>query len=231
MTRLWSRSLPVMLCLLASAALAQGPNPQRFEKDIVKLEQSPPTSPGGIMFLGSSSIRLWDLTQAFPELNAVNHGFGGSQISDSVHYFDRLVVPWQPRTIVMYAGDNDLNSGKSPCKVHEDFQQLVAKLHAALPETRLIYISIKPSVKRWNLITKMRAANALIEMECAADPLLTFVDVEPLMLADKQTPPPADLFVADGLHMTPKGYAIWIDALNPLLSEAQVPVGADQSKK
>ncbi len=192
---------------------------ERWESAIAAFEQQDreqPPQPGGVLFIGSSSIRRWDLDASFPDLHAVNRGFGGSQVADSVHFADRIVFPHRPRIIVMYAGDNDLAAGKTPCRVHEDFQAFVAKVRAELPEAKVVFIAIKPSLKRWNLIHRVRAANALVSATCVEDPLLTFVDVDaPMLGADGQPRP--ELFVSDGLHLSEQGYEIWADLLRPHL--------------
>ncbi|WP_437200802.1 SGNH/GDSL hydrolase family protein [Planctomicrobium sp. SH664] len=191
----------------------------KFEATTKKLAEKPLPPPGGIVFIGSSSIRLWDVEKWFPGLNVTNNGFGGSVLADSVEFFDRLVVPLKPKIIVLYAGDNDISRQRTPYEVYQDFRAFVAKAHQALPEARIIYIGIKPSNKRWNLVHRVRAANALIAMDCVEDPLLTFVDVDAPMMNGQPTPP-TDLFVADGLHLSEKGYALWTDLLLPHLTES-----------
>jgi lysophospholipase L1-like esterase len=177
---------------------------------------TPPTD-GGIVFVGSSSIRLWDVKQSFPDLPVINRGFGGSEIADSAHFAERIVVPCRPRIVVLYAGDNDLSRDKSPCRVHDDFQAFAARVHAALPETRIVFISVKPSEKRWPLIHRMRALNALVRAACAEDARLTFVDVEPAMLGADGRPRP-ELFREDQLHLNEAGYRLWTELLQPHLS-------------
>lgn len=189
----------------------------KWENDIRKFEESdrqhaPPQ--GGILFLGSSSIRIWDVGSSFPDLPVINRGFGGSEIADSVHFADRIVIPYHPRTIVFYAGDNDISHNKTPCRVYDDFREFVSIVHGALPETRIVFIAIKPSLARWKLAYRMRAANALIRADCEEDPLLTYVDVEPPMLGDDGQPRP-ELFKPDGLHLNEDGYAIWNDLVRP----------------
>lgn len=215
-------------CILLQPALsadpAPNPDPARFEKEIARFEQTDrehPPATGQIVFVGSSSIRKWDLKKSFPSLDALNRGFGGSIIADSNHFFPRIILPYRPRQVVFYAGDNDLASGKkSPQAVLEDFQKFVAMLHQQLPETSLVYISIKPSIKRWNLIGQIRETNGLIKTACAKDPLTTFLDVEPAMLNEQGQPRP-ELFAADGLHMSDAGYIVWTKLLIPYLTPDQ----------
>ncbi len=172
-----------------------------------------------VLFIGSSSIVKWQsLVQDFPGLATINRGFGGSELADSVFYLDRIAIPYHPRVVVLYAGENDLNAGKSPETVAADFAEFCAKLHVALPTTRLVYIGIKPSPSRWKIHEKMQRANALIAALCAKDKRRTFLDVWQPML-DPQGQPRPELFVADMLHMKPAGYAIWTPLLTPLLQQ------------
>lgn len=164
---------------------------------------------GGVLFLGSSSIRMWtDLAKDFPGHNVINRGFGGSTIPDSVRYVDRIVVPYAPKTVVFYAGDNDLEAGHTPEEVSADFQALVTKIRARLPGTRILFLSIKPSLSRWRLIDGIRTTNALVRDYVGTDPLLGYIDIVPQMLGPDGRPRP-ELFLGDGLHMTRTGYDIW----------------------
>jgi lysophospholipase L1-like esterase len=179
---------------------------------------------GGILFLGSSSIRMWtDLAHDFPGLNVINRGFGGSTIPDSVRYVDRIVTPYAPKTVVFYAGDNDLGARHSPEEVLADFQALVAKVHARLPATRILFVSIKPSISRWQLIDGIRATNALVRDYVATDPTLGYVDIVPQMLGRDGKPRP-ELYREDGLHMTRAGYDIWRNAVAKALKARPMPV-------
>lgn len=183
-----------------------------FAAEIEAFERSDRATPpprGAVLFVGSSSIRLWKtLKEDFPGIPVLNRGFGGSQVADSVRYADRIVIPCRPRAIVLYAGDNDIAAGKSPERVLADFQALVEKVHATLPDTPVLYISIKPSVARWRLVDKIREANRLVEQFAAGHPHVDYVDVfTPALDADGK--PRADLLVADGLHLNAMGYRVW----------------------
>jgi lysophospholipase L1-like esterase len=169
-----------------------------------------------IVFAGSSSIEYWDLKTSFPGLQTINKGVGGSEITDSIKTEDRDVIAYQPRIVVFYSGDNDIGGGVSPQDVAAHFDQFSARLHAALPQTRLVVMSIKPSLARWSVARQMREANALIRQHIAASPWIEFVDIQDQMLGPGGTPRP-EFFVSDGLHMTPAGYRVWTMALRPHL--------------
>ncbi|SFJ16187.1 GDSL-type esterase/lipase family protein [Planctomicrobium piriforme] len=211
------------LVLSAQWAIAQETTPtgpQRWEPEIKKFEaadEKSPPKPGQVVFVGSSSARLWKLETSFPGLDALNRGFGGSELSDSVHFFDRIVKPYRPRLVVLYAGDNDIGKKRTPEEVAGQFRKFLAKMQQSLPQTRLLYIGIKPSIKRWNLIEQVRLANDLIKKECEKSPLATFIDIDAPMLGTDGLPRP-ELFVQDGLHMSPEGYQVWADLIRPYVT-------------
>jgi lysophospholipase L1-like esterase len=208
---------PWLLLALTCPLLAQdtnpaegGPKPHRFEANIERFEKQDAEHPppqGEVLFLGSSSIVGWNLKHWFPELVALNRGFGGSKIADSIHFFDRVVVPYAPKTIVFYAGDNDIGGGMTPEAVAADFKAFAELLTAALPDCELLYVSIKPQIQE---------ANARIAEMCEANERFRYVELGKLLLDDNGEPRP-ELFKDDQLHLKPAGYAIWSAALAPLL--------------
>ncbi len=204
--------------LLIGTSLVHGEE-SRWEKDISKFEQqdteqAPPKN--GILFVGSSSIRKWDLKKSFPDLNAINRGFGGSEVSDSVEFADRIILKHEPRVVVVYAGDNDLAHDETPEQVFSDYRELVGLIHAKLPKTKIVYIAVKPSIKRWSLIEQVRETNRLITEFTAKDQRLAFVDIDkPMIGADGM--PRKELFVKDGLHLSDEGYVLWSDLVRPHL--------------
>ena len=212
--------------LLGACVPAQAPAPQaapsvsQWETEIQAFERADRerrAQTGGVVFTGSSSIRLWEtLADDFPDARVLNRGFGGSQLEDVLRYADRVVVPYRPRVVFVYGGDNDLASGKSPERVLADYQQLVQRIRQRLPETRIGFISIKPSPSRWHLAPAVRAANELVREYSANDPRLFYVDVFTPMLGPDGKPR-EDLFLDDMLHMNQKGYAIWRAAVAPHL--------------
>jgi lysophospholipase L1-like esterase len=138
----------------------------------------------------------------------IRRGFGGSQIDDSLRYVERIVIPYAPKMVVIYAGDNDLANGRTQGEIFDDYKSLVAKIHAALPQCKIAYLSIKPSIARWHLINEIRATNALIEAFAARDERLDFIDTFGISLGDDGRPLP-DIFVEDDLHLNRKGYDLW----------------------
>jgi lysophospholipase L1-like esterase len=192
---------------------------EKWEKDIAKFEASDRTNPpprNGILFIGSSSIRMWtNLVTDFPGKPVFNRGFGGSQLADSVNYAERIIIPYAPRQVVIYAGGNDLNAKKTPEVVYGDFVALVTKIRAKLPDTAIAYISIAPNPKRWEQRNEVQTANRLIAKYCERHGL-SFINVYPHMLGPDGLPKP-DIFLADKLHMNLKGYAIWREVVAPYL--------------
>jgi lysophospholipase L1-like esterase len=201
----------------AAEARADGEN--RWESKIRQFEaqdkeQMPPSK--GVLFVGSSSIVGWDVEKCFPGLPVINRGFGGSQIADSIHFADRIIVPYRPKVVVLYAGDNDVAAGKSPDRVVADYRRFVAKVHEALPETRIVFVAIKPSLRRWNLVDKMREANRRIRRIAEKDERLAFAAVDAPMIGDDGKPR-AELFRRDGLHLNAAGYKLWSALVLPHL--------------
>lgn len=217
--------LMVFVCLgflAANAAVARPPPPQSWQREIARMlaqDASQPPPRDAVLFVGSSSIRFWapTLSTDFAGIPVIDRGFGGSTIADSTYYADRIIIPCHPRVIVMYAGDNDVAEGLTPAQVLGDFRHFVARVRQAQPDVAIVYISIKPSLARASLWPRMHAANMAISHWMDGQKHMDFVDVSALMLNADGKPNPA-LFRADGLHMSPAGYAIWAGALRPVLA-------------
>jgi lysophospholipase L1-like esterase len=194
---------------------------QEWETEIAAFEASDKTNPppkDAILFVGSSSIRLWQsLAHDFPEHKVINRGFGGSHLADCALLVDRVVIPYRPKTVLLYAGDNDIAEGKTPEEVFADFKTFVEKVHVALPKTRIAYISIKPSITRRQLLDNMKATNRLIEDYAQKKKNLMFIDVfTPMLNPDRE--PRKELFVSDGLHLNAAGYELWASIIRPYLN-------------
>lgn len=194
--------------------------PERWETAIQAFEAADKTNAppqNAIEFIGSSSIRKWTNAPAqFPAHQIFLRGFGGSHLSDSVAFVDRIVIPYRPRLVLLYAGDNDIAAGKSPEEVFGDFKLFVARVHAALPQTRIAFIAIKPSPSREKFLTPMREANRRIREFIAGQERLIYLDVFTPMLNAEGRPRP-ELFVRDRLHLNEAGYKLWASIVRPVL--------------
>ena len=188
--------------------------------EIRKRDRDTPAKGGSLLFVGSSSIRMWNLKKSWPEKATINNGFGGSTIADSIHYFDTLFLPYQPDAILLYAGDNDIANGLTPAQVSEDFQTLASLISLAFPEAPVVFIAIKPSQKRWEMWPDMKKANDLIAAQCAAKPHFHFADVGSIMLDGARGAPDKNWFLEDGLHLSESGYAKWTALIKEILQEA-----------
>lgn len=217
------RSLLVLAAVSAVCVSPARPAPgaaDRWENDIQAFErqdrQSPPPADAAL-FIGSSSIRLWTtLARDFPEIPVINRGFGGSAVEDSTRYLERIVFPCKPRLIVMYAGTNDISSGKSPEQVFEDFKAFVSRARAGLPGVPILYISINPNIARWDQRERQARANRLIERWMHGRDRMKFINSWPAFLGPDGRPA-KDLLSADNLHLSPAGYAAWKEVVKPVV--------------
>jgi lysophospholipase L1-like esterase len=191
-----------------------------FEPEILAFETADRATPppvGGVVFVGSSSFRMWKNAAAdFPGVPLLNRGFGGSTLPEVLQLTPRLVLKYQPHLVVLYAGDNDLSAGRRPVDVLDDYKSFVAIVRGALPATRIVFVSIKPSPSRWAIAGRMREANELIRQEIARDTLASYVDVYTPMIGANGHPR-AELIGPDSLHMTRAGYLLWKERLAPLV--------------
>lgn len=175
--------------------------------------------PGGVVFVGSSSIRLWTtLAEDFPGVATINRGYGSSRAYDSVHFADRIVNAYQPGKVVFYAGENDLNEGRTPRQVRDDFVAFVRKVQVGTPKARIAFISIKPSPSRAAILPQVREANALIHDYIRGVRGVDYLDVFTPML-DAGGQPREALFGSDRLHMNREGYAIWVRVVGAWLDK------------
>jgi lysophospholipase L1-like esterase len=217
-----TRHLAILVLAGACARAAAAPalDPTRFEADIHAFEAADRASPpplGGVVFIGSSSIKNWtEVAADFPGVRVLNRGFGGSTLADVVYYQDRILLPYRPRLVVLYAGDNDMVEGRTPEKVVGDYRAFVARLRSALPQARVAFVSIKPSPSRRAYMDRARETNRRIRAETARDSLQAYIDVFTPML-DASGQPRHELFLADSLHMTRAGYMLWRARLAPVV--------------
>ena len=216
-------TLAVFVCLPAPA---QSPaDPTKWDADIAAFaarDANNPSSDGALLFVGSSSIRMWDLAASWPGEKLINNGFGGSTLPDAIHHFDRLVAVHQPRAVILYSGDNDISQGRSVEQVTQDFIAFVARTQQVHPGVPVVIVAIKPSVSRWQLWPAMREVNDAIHEYCEATPGLFFADVATPMLGPDGSKPAATWFKSDGLHLSEEGYTAWTGIVSETLRGAGV---------
>ncbi|MEO5912278.1 MAG: GDSL-type esterase/lipase family protein [Pelobium sp.] len=176
---------------------------------------------GGILFIGSSSLRKWtDLENVYKSYGAINRGFGGSTLANAIYYADDIIFLYQPRQIVVYSGENDIAEGASPEITFDRFKTLFSLIRKRMPEVLISFISIKPSISREKMMPEMVYANELIKTFLATQANTSFINVYPLML--KENGKPMDnIFLEDNLHMNQKGYDIWIKTITPYLIKSK----------
>ena len=220
----YSAGLAGLISLLVfSQAVAEEKSPSvKWEKDIQKFEAADKTNPppeGAVLFIGSSTIRMWKtLKEDFPNHKVINRGFGGSQIADSVYYADRIVIPYKPKMILLYAGGNDINAGKAPEVVFEDFKAFVVKVRAKLPAVRIAFMSSGPSLARWAQAEKLRKLNQLIKDYVGNDTSMDFIEAFDVFLGPDGKPR-SELYVSDKLHNSAEGYKIRAELVRPYLEK------------
>ena len=208
-----------ILPLLASFTLqAQEKAPFQNEIDAFKAADaiSMPVK-NGILFVGSSSLRMWkDLEKVYAKNQAINRGFGGSTLANAIYYADEIILAYQPRQILIYSGENDIAEGESAEITADRFKTLFNLIRKKMPEVPIDFISIKPSVSREKFMPEFLYANALVKTFLAKQRKTNFINVYDPMLTAEGKPMP-DIFLGDNLHMNQKGYDIWIKAITPFL--------------
>ena len=216
----WTRAAAPAAPAASAPAATQPHNFARWEREISAIQERERTDPppkGGLVFIGSSTIRGWKtLAQDFPDQKVINHGFGGSQIVDSTHFADRLIFPFEPKMVLLRAGGNDIHAGKSAERVFREYQDFVKTVHAKLPETDIVFISLSPAPARWTERDENKKLNAMIEAYSKTRPHLKYIDTYDMTLTpDGQAR--EELFVADKLHFNPEGYKLLAERVRPAL--------------
>ncbi|TVQ14058.1 MAG: hypothetical protein EA364_05000 [Balneolaceae bacterium] len=197
------------------------PDPHRFPQEIAAFEQwdSRNSSPdNAILFVGSSSIRLWKTAEAFPRYPVINRGFGGSHIPDMIYHYDRVIGRHNPALIVFYSGENDVASGVPLDQVFDDYTRITGRILADFPDVQFIYISIKPSNSRIQHSANFTAFNSMVQEYNSGDNRLHYIDLATALTSDGTLPDDA-FFVSDRLHLNEAGYGAWTWLLGPLLGE------------
>ncbi len=210
----------VIAPLRESPAAETGHDYARWDGEIATFEAMDRTNPpprGALLFIGSSTIRLWTtLAGDFPEQPVINRGFGGSEIVDSTHFADRIVIPYAPSMIFFRAGGNDLWAGKSPETVFSDFKAFVARIHTQLPKAEIVFISWSPTPSRWKQHDQEKALNTMVEDYARRTPRVKYIETYDLVLGADGRPRP-DLFRADMLHYNAAGYKLLAERVRPYL--------------
>jgi lysophospholipase L1-like esterase len=205
-----------------SSASPEPHNFARWEKEIAAFEQADRENPppkNAILFIGSSTIRLWStLAQDFPDHQVINRGFGGSEVVDVTHFAERIIFPYEPKMIFFRTGGNAIAAGKSPEQVREDFKEFVATVHARLPQTEIVVISLSASIARWELAEQNKTVSRLFAEYVKGKPGLKFVDAYDVSLGPDGKPRP-ELFADDNLHYNAEGYKLLAARIRPYLPE------------
>ncbi len=208
--------------IISATARALSGDPNAWESTIARFEAADrlrPPPAGAVVFTGSSSITFWrTLAEDMAPLAAINRGFGGSRLADVVRYAPRIVIPYRPRAVVLFAGTNDLSGRRpaTPGEVYAGYRAFVEAVHAALPEAIIYYVSITPTPARWKLWPLAQEANRLIQAHTRTDPRLRYIDLVPAIL-DPSGRPRRSLYRIDRLHPNKEGYAVWTAAIKPIL--------------
>jgi lysophospholipase L1-like esterase len=209
----------LFLCVSGLLAVAQTPAPFRNEIDVFKKKDSVQMpAPNGILFVGSSSFTKWtDVQDYFPGYPIINRGFGGSSLPDLIRYVNEVIIPYNPKQIVIYCGENDIAASDTITSqiVLQRFKALFFMIRNKLPETDIVFISIKPSPSRWKFEPVIVETNKLIKQFLSKQHDTKFVNIHNAMLQPDGSVM-TDIFIADNLHMNAKGYAIW----QPIIKKA-----------
>ncbi|MBB5040186.1 GDSL-type esterase/lipase family protein [Prosthecobacter dejongeii] len=214
-------------CLLAQESTPR-PDPQRFAKEITAFAEKP-ADKGGIVFTGSSSIRLWKTLQKdFPGLPVLNRGFGGSVANDLIVHFDTVVARHEPKLVVTYTGSNDINAKLTPQEALADYTRFLDLVHTRLPQTRVIVTSVKIGEKRLAQMPQVHELNRLLQAWIQGKDWVRYVDTTSY-LADEKGHPIRKYYVKDLLHLSPEGYAMWTKLLTPVLKEEWAKVNEKKS--
>ena len=193
-----------------------------FWNDILafkKIDSANKPNANNILFVGSSSFAMWkDVNTYFPGYTIINRGFGGSSLLDVIRYSYDIILPYQPKQVVIYCGENDLASADSTTahEVVNRFKTLFGMIRTNLPNSHIAFVSIKPSPSRASIQGKVKVANKKIKAFIATQKNAAYIDIYEAML-DSKGEMRAELYIADRLHMKPSGYAIWKKAIQPYL--------------
>lgn len=211
----------VILPFLLSFIVANAQDPHRFDNEIAQIRLKDYQVTKGekvVVFTGSSSIRMWtDVQKYFPDVVAINTGFGGSHMSDLLYFANETIIKFRPSEVFIYEGDNDLDAKKTPEAILATTKQLIDKLRDKLPDLQIVLISAKPSLARWKLKNSFIRLNQLFRDYCNGQPDVRFANIWDSMLGTDGTPR-KDIFLEDGLHMNKTGYGLWFNVLKAYIN-------------
>jgi lysophospholipase L1-like esterase len=213
----------------APATPGKRPDPARFEKDLAKFDAEFKVKPvkGGIVFTGSSSIRLWKTAEAFPKLPVLNRGFGGSVANDLVVHAERVVLRYEPKVLVVYTGSNDLNAKLKPEEVLADYTAFLNLVHEKLPDCRIIINSVKVSESRLKQIPAVKQLNSLLQAWCEGKDWVRWLESMNYLM-DEKGAPKNEFFRKDKLHLNDAGYAKWNVIIEPVIKEEWTKAGGKE---
>jgi lysophospholipase L1-like esterase len=218
-----NKYLFTLLIFLSLTSCLYGQKLDRFESTITEFEKEDKNQglkPEAILFTGSSSIKMWKtLAEDFSPIQVINRGFGGSTIPEVTYYADRIILPHKPKLIVFYCGENDLANDEAKSGLAlKSFKEFSEWMKNSLPDTKLFFIAIKPSIRRWHYWPKMNEANKLLKTYINQHNNYFFIDVASKML-DNDGVVLQDIFIEDNLHLNEKGYSIWTETIKPVVEK------------
>jgi lysophospholipase L1-like esterase len=219
--------LVIVICLFATvlarsrvSSAEAGHDFHKWERDISTFEQMDrknPPAQGGLLFIGSSTIKLWKtLAQDFPKHHVINRGFGGSEIVDSTHFASRIIFPYRPQMIFLRAGGNDLWAGKTPEQVFADFKDFVAEINSKLPKAQIGFISLSPSIARLKQSDREQAVNKMVKQFAQQKPTVKYIDTWSVPLGSNNEPS-EEFFLPDKLHFNDAGYRRLVERVRAFL--------------
>lgn len=233
----------IVICSLLLGACATAPKePNRFQPVIdawVAQDAADPPPKGAVLFIGSSSIRGWDtLDEDFPRYEVIRRGFGGSTFADANLFIGKIVTPYAPAAIVLFEGTNDIAAGRTAEQVFNDYRKFVRLIRAGERKDRepapIFFIGITPTESRWKYWPEMVRANGMVRDYAQKHEALYYIDTPTPILATAPTPggpPSRELFRDDLLHLSPKGYELWVKVITPELEAVVPPTKAGVSAK
>ncbi len=211
-------SISIAISQVSNTTTTNTPDPTRFKTEISKINKIRfDNSRERIVFTGSSSIRFWlDVQERYPTHQIIQTGFGGSEMSDLLHYLDKTILRFKPSQVFIYEGDNDVNAKRSTAVIMDNTKKVVQQIQQELPDCEIVLISAKPSIARWSLKPQYDAVNREFKKYADSEEKISYANVWDIML-DDQGEVRKDIFIQDGLHMNETGYDLWDKIIQPMV--------------